>query len=140
MFTDLTSLHLFNGTIKFGSHFEAIRPVDHLTTIRITDTRLVVVPGFEVGIPLQDSNMAAVLAASGPMTSLTLENCTLEATCDCPALECVVACAVTKGAHVRLGLSPPSAAVLSTAAGRTMQLLAWFRHMGCVNITCLLCA
>jgi hypothetical protein len=97
---------MFNGTIKFRSDCLAIATVGQLSTIRLTDMRLVVakpvprLPGFLGNVS------AVVLQATGPGTSLILENCTFEVAFDSPALDRLVGCVARQGAHVCLKGQP----------------------------------
>jgi hypothetical protein len=103
MFVGLHHLHLSNGSIKFGQGFVPISPVAQLSTIRLTNMNLIVVPGLEPDLAAMDGDKYTfVLQVSGHKTSLILENCTLEATFDSPALDRLVGCMVEEGAQVGL--------------------------------------
>jgi hypothetical protein len=104
MFVGLKSLHLLNGAIKFGQGFRPIRPVQHLTSIRLTDMRLLVLPSMNTWlVAVKDFSSAYVhmLTASGN-TSLILENCTIEVTFDSPTLDRLSGCVAKEGAQVGL--------------------------------------
>jgi hypothetical protein len=101
MFAGLLNLHLSNGTIKFGQGSVPITSVDQLSTIRLTDMRLIVCPGLEPDLAATVGNECAVVVrVSGHNTSLILENCTFEATFDSPAQNKLVACMAEEGAQV----------------------------------------
>jgi hypothetical protein len=105
MFVGLRNLHLSNGTIKFSIGCLPIRPVNQLSTIHLTDMKLVVVPGSEAQLAAKDANIdACILEMTCLKTLLILESCTLEATFDSPALDRLVGCRVKEGAQV--GLQP----------------------------------
>jgi hypothetical protein len=118
----MNSLQLSNGTIKFGLEFEPIQAVGQLSTIRLTDMRLVVVAGVEPQLAAADEDMYfSVLLASGPETNLILENCTLEVTFDSPALHHLMACEGKQGAQVDVCIHQPS--VISVCSISSCQLL-----------------
>jgi hypothetical protein len=97
------SLHLRNGTIELGLKFAHIMNVGQLSTIRLTDMRLVVVLEYEAELAaMEDNRIAPVVIASHPGTSLILENCSFEVSFDSPVLDRLVGCMVEEGAHVGL--------------------------------------
>jgi hypothetical protein len=99
----LQSLHLFNGTIKFGLGFISIHIVGQLNSIRLTDMKLVVAAGIESVLPPTDACgelQAMLFGARGPSASLLVENCTVEVAFDSPKLDRLVACRSMEGAHV----------------------------------------
>jgi hypothetical protein len=108
MLLGLQNLHLSNGSIKFGQGFESITAVGQLSTIRLTDMKLIVVPGLEpdlADLALNSDECIPVLEASGHKKSLILENCTFEATFDSPALDRLVGCMAKEGARVGLSMA-----------------------------------
>jgi hypothetical protein len=97
----LQTLHLFNGTIKFSQGYRPITAGEHLSTIRVTDMKLVVLPALEPDLAAMDGDKyMSVLEVSGYKTSLLLENCTVGTTFDTPALDRLTACTAQEGAHV----------------------------------------
>jgi hypothetical protein len=83
--------------------------------------------------------MSAVLHVSGPTTSLTLEDCTLEAAFDSPALDRLMACAARERAHVRLEHQHPNLALSAAVLPTGSMTAAESQVQGCFQITCLLC-
>jgi hypothetical protein len=74
--------------------------------------KLVVDPVLEPQLADAQAGMyVSVLEASGPETCLILENCTLEAAFNSPALNHVAACEGDEGAQVGLSVYQPSAVV-----------------------------
>jgi hypothetical protein len=100
MSAGLKTWHLFNGTIKFGLGFMCISAVNQLKTIRLTNMRLVVDQGVEPDLASVSSDV--IVVASGPNTTLVLEDCTFEAAFDSPAHDRLVACMAVEGANVGL--------------------------------------
>jgi hypothetical protein len=120
MCVGLKHLHLSNGLIKFGLEFEPIQAVNQLQSIRLRDMRLLVDPSIEPELAAADENMyKSVLEVCGHKSSLTLENCTVEAKFDSPALEQLVACTGNEGAEVDLWVDQPSAVVCSSSSCHT---------------------
>jgi hypothetical protein len=136
MSSGLKTLHLSNGTIKFGRGFECIQAVNQLSTIRLTNMRLVVGQGVEPGLASVSSDvMAGVLSASGSTTSFLLEDCTLEASFDSPALDGLAGCMAVEGAHVGLVHCirlQPSIADLHTHCQQSAQKLSNDFHTRCM--------
>jgi hypothetical protein len=84
VFARLTTLHLFNGTIELGKNSLPFLPVRLLSTIRLTDVRLVAARALESEL-LSMADGTVLLGVSQPTTSLILEDCTFEAAFDTPA-------------------------------------------------------
>jgi hypothetical protein len=99
----LKSLHVRNGTIKFGANFTPFMPVGQLNTIRLTNLRLIVLQDVGPLLPSMEEHLTtAVVFAFGRTTSIHLENCTLEAAFDSPGLCSLTGCMAKQGGKVGL--------------------------------------
>jgi hypothetical protein len=95
-FTELHSLHIKNGVLKYSSCIKPILTSHEISKLVLTDMKVVVTPGA-----LQDLKPHSnLIAALGQAAAVSLENCTFEAADDSLQLNHLTALLVGYGAQV----------------------------------------
>jgi hypothetical protein len=104
----LRSVHIHDATIEYSNKPAAIVAHQNCSTIRLSKIRFIVNSGIEKHLdsPGQTQGTYHLLVASGHKSTLSMEDCVLEATFDSPSLFGLVVCAAMEGGQVSEILGP----------------------------------
>jgi hypothetical protein len=98
-YADLRSLHIHDTTMDISNKPLPIVASKSLSTIRLSRIRFIVNSSVERHLysPGQLQGQHRLLVASGHKSTIIMEDCVLETTCDCPSLTSLVACTAARG-------------------------------------------
>jgi hypothetical protein len=107
-FSGLRSLHIHDATIEYSNQPVPIVASQTCSTVRLSKIRFVVSSSVEKHLcsPGQTKDRHHLFVALGHKSSLSIEDCVLETTFDCPSLVTLVVCTAAQGGQVREILVP----------------------------------
>jgi hypothetical protein len=101
-FAGLHSLHIHDATIEYSNKPLSIVASQTCSTVRLSKLRFIVNSGVEMHLysPGQLKDQHHLFVALGQKSTLSMDDCVLETTFDCPSLSSLVACTATQGGKV----------------------------------------